>query len=610
MAEPTLTLLNYTSITTAEATTNWTLYDTLDTDIKKEGSNSITGTFKTDLTVGYYDHASAPATAVGKTFRKWINTTNLPYMKIEANGGYELLCYDGTTTEYKTMFGSDTYAGGWFNVVWDMDTFTTLTLANVQRWGVRINHNSSAKQVDNIWTDAFKYLDGYSMTGGSASPDDPITLAEIADADKADPSSSPEVDTGYGVLLEVSGAFFCTGEMQFGTGATATYVELDGDILIFEDKPVASGLYSLSGVGSGTNVTIQNSYITSAGLTDDTRYAFDWSDTNLASFTCTGNSIVRAAACTFKSGQTVTGNIFDNCGQIAHGGADMDNCTVKNYVSTASPVDSALVYNVNADPDGEMDGMTFEKGDGTAHAIEFGLTSPTTMTLRDVTCTGYNASDSQPDSTFHFKRTSGSVTLYLNGFTGNYSYLSDGADITIVPDPVTVKVTATTTDGTPIENVLVLLEATSGSPTGPFPVQASVTIARTGSPESLAIVSHNSHGMASNDYVVIRGANQAEYNGTKQIIVIDANSYSFVTDSSPLPVTPATGTITATFAALYGLTDVNGEISTSRVYSSNQPVLGWGRKMSGTPYYKEGVLTGFIDSTTGYDKSAVMALDE
>ena len=116
--------------------------------------------------------------------------------------------------------------------------------------------------------------------------------------------------------------------------------------------------------------------------------------------------------------------------------------------------------------------------------------------------------------------------------------------------------------------------------------------------------------MASNDYVVIEGANQEEYNGTKQITEIDANSYSYVLSNSPLPVTPATGTITATFAALYGLTDINGEISTSRVYPSDQPVLGWGRKMSGTPYYKEGVLTGSISSTIGYDKSAVLALDE
>jgi len=39
--------------------------------------------------------------------------------------------------------------------------------------------------------------------------------------------------------------------------------------------------------------------------------------------------IVRAAASTFQSGQTITGNTFDDCGQITHGGADMNDCVFK-----------------------------------------------------------------------------------------------------------------------------------------------------------------------------------------------------------------------------------------------------------------------------------------
>ena len=422
MAAPTLTLLNSTSISTAESTTGWTIYDTLDPDIVKEGSNAITGTFRNDATEGYFDNGSAPVTAAGKTFRKWINTTNVAYMDTEANGGYELLVYDGTTTEYKTMFSSDDYYGGWFNVVFDMDSFTTLTLANVQRWGVRVQHHTSAKNVDNVWTDAFRYLDGYSMTGGTAV--DPITLSDIEVADRGTTTLY-----GYGVVTVFGGIYYGTGDIQLGTGATTMYFEMDGDILVFEDKPVAAGLYSLSGVGSGSYVTIKNSVITSAGTTDATRFAFDWSDTDLASFSCTDNTIVRAAASTFKSGQTVTGNIFDDCGQITPSGAEVDDCVVKNYEGTANT--SALIYNVAADPDGEMDGMEFIKGTAATHAIEFGTPSPLTMTLRNVTCTGYNAADTQNDSTFHFKRTSGTVTLNLVGFTGNYSYRSDGCTVVI-----------------------------------------------------------------------------------------------------------------------------------------------------------------------------------
>ena len=109
MAAPTFTLLTYTSINTAESITGWTTFDTLDTDIKKEGSNGITGTFRADLDNGNYNSGTAPITAAGKTFRMWINTTNVAYIDTEANGGYELWINDGTTSEYKTFMSSDDY---------------------------------------------------------------------------------------------------------------------------------------------------------------------------------------------------------------------------------------------------------------------------------------------------------------------------------------------------------------------------------------------------------------------------------------------------------------------------------------------------------------------
>jgi hypothetical protein len=89
-----------------------------------------------------------------------------------------------------------------------------------------------------------------------------------------------------------------------------------------------------------------------------------------------------------------------------------------------------------------MDNMVFEKGSAATHAIEFGTSSPLTMTLRGIDFSGYNASDDQNDSTFHFKRASGdSVTLNLVDCTGNFSYTSDGADITISVSPRTLTMT-------------------------------------------------------------------------------------------------------------------------------------------------------------------------
>ncbi|HNC91904.1 MAG TPA: hypothetical protein PL000_23525, partial [Anaerolineales bacterium] len=69
----------------------------------------------------------------------------------------------------------------------------------------------------------------------------------------------------------------------------------------------------------------------------------------------------------------------------------------------------------------------------------------------------------------------------------------------------------------------------------------SCTITRSG---SVAIVVSAGHGLADGDPVLIAGANDIEYNGTHQVNYIDADTFSFHVENSP--VTPATGTITCT----------------------------------------------------------------
>jgi hypothetical protein len=182
-----------------------------------------------------------------------------------------------------------------------------------------------------------------------------------------------------------------------------------------------------------------------------------------------------------------------------------------------------------------------------------------------------------------------------------------GVTVSLVISPVTVQVTTVKTDGTALGSVPVLLAASDG--TGPFPFEEVVT--QITSAASVATVTHTGHGMASNDKVLIAGdaSTEPEYVGVKQITFIDANSYSYTISGTP--TSPASGTITSTFVALEGTSDSGtGIISTTRVYGSNQPVVGWTRKMSSAPYYKEGILTGEVSSSTGYIVSAVMPLDQ
>lgn len=435
MAAPTLALLNYTDIADAESTTGWTKFDLLDTDIKKEGANGITGTFRADATLGHFDNGSAPVTAVAKTFRMWINTTNVPYLDTLANGGCELLVYDGTTTEYVTVFSSEDYFGGWFQVVIDMDLLTTLTLANVQRWGIRMQLHTSAKNVDNVWVDALKYLDGYSILGGTSG--DEVTLATIEVADRGTTTLY-----GYGIIGVVSGVYYCTGKIQLGTGATTMWFLADGEILIFEDKPIAAGLYELSGIGTGSRVTIRNSVLKSSGSTDATRFIIDMSDSGLLSCVFDGNLIVRASTVAFKSGQSVVGSTFDDCGVITSGEADFAGTIIKNHEGAANS--SGFLWDLDTNPDTLTEGMTFIKGTAATHAIGFTLggTVASPLTLRNIAFSGYHATNGNNDSALLFPDTGADVTWTVNlvGCTGDISYKKSRATDTVVlvVDPVTL----------------------------------------------------------------------------------------------------------------------------------------------------------------------------
>ncbi len=71
--------------------------------------------------------------------------------------------------------------------------------------------------------------------------------------------------------------------------------------------------------------------------------------------------------------------------------------------------------------------------------------------------------------------------------------------------------------------------------------ETSVTITRSG---TTATVTQSAHGFSTGDDVLIRGANQEDYNGIRVITATTTNTYDFEVENSP--TTPATGTIVAT----------------------------------------------------------------
>lgn len=444
MASPTLTLINKATptdgvLSNADANSGWANLTTADTDIKVEGTGSMSGITRADAEDSYYDAGVAgvtPGTAVGKVLRGWVNTTNIPYMQPEATNPYELWCYDSSSqSNGLALFGSDTYPGGWFYFWQDMDDFTGVTLANVDRWGIEAGHSGNSKNVINMWMDVLRYLDGYYLTGGTSG--DEVTFYTLAATDLA---------SAYGVIQNRFDVFFCTGEIQIGNGSTTTYFEADGEVVVFLDTPgaltISAGLYEINVQGSGCTCVIQNCVLKANGTTDSTRFILDFSDTN-ADLTFNDNLINRAGTIAFASGQSPSGNVFDDCGQITHGGADLSNSVIKNYEGTADT--AALIYNGTTDIDGEIDDSSFTMGTALTHAISFTDATTVEHTLRGITFSGYSASHAQTSSTLYFPDSGSDVDWIINvvNCTGNITYkkVRAGDTVTIVPDPVDITIT-------------------------------------------------------------------------------------------------------------------------------------------------------------------------
>lgn len=98
----------------------------------------------------------------------------------------------------------------------------------------------------------------------------------------------------------------------------------------------------------------------------------------------------------------------------------------------------SMFYDLNVDPNGEIDGSSFTMGTDNTHAIVFGPNIPSSITLTNLTYTGYSAMDNQASSVLHFLDTTGTITVNING-GDTPSFKSEGATIDIV-NSVTVTV--------------------------------------------------------------------------------------------------------------------------------------------------------------------------
>lgn len=549
--------------------------------------------------------------------------------------------YSTTNTKEWWVGGADTVVtDGWVNYVMDIDgtpdlQATSPSMSSVDRMGPRVTAIAVSKIATHV-IDVSRYGTGITINDGTSGS--PVTFADILSYDNNNTRA-------LGVIVSSNGIYFLGGKFYFGTTSqtAVTYFKDTGKTLVYQGFPVNVGFYEikLAGVVSYTTTFQLGNYsggVASGGCTfkGADRYShYGGASTGLvpAVWKLTGdssNTVCKLYGSTFtemssanlRSDSEVRFCTFQNFGTITPNGATLDSNTFLDLrttspisasyavmVITATPIitnctyincATALKWEINANTNGKLDGSSFISG-GTGHAIELGTNIPTDITINAVTFTGYGA-DETTDAAI-YNNSGKSITINITGGgTSPTVRNGTGASTTVVAGAVTVTVTVKDIDGNNIQDARVLVTATSG---GSMPYNVTVTISRSG---STATVSHTAHGMATNDKVQIKGANEIEYNGVYVITKINNDSYSYTVGGAPS--TPATGTIKATYAALFGLTSASGVITMSRVFTSSQPITGKSRKSTGSSLYKTANIIGTISSSAGFDTTIQMIPDE
>lgn len=408
-------------------------------------------------------------------------------------------------------------------------------------------------------------------------------------------------------ILAASGGKNPTGYGSLSTTAPSTITRTVGDWT--KDGYVAGATVTTAGFTNAANngtfhivsatataLTIsETTLVTEAGATTRT---VDGVNVMRWDLVINANSALKAYASRFeKMGRgTITSTsefrscTFSNFGDITPAGATIDNCTFQD-VYTFAPISGTYALVLNAASDATP--ITNCKFINCNKAIR--ITAAGTYAFNNWTFSG---------NTFDVENTSlGAVTINVSGGGSTPTVLNTGAgSTTTVVNAVTVKVTCFDAKAlTTIQNARVFLTADTG---GPLPYQVSVTITRTG---STATVTHTAHGRKVGEKMLIKGADQQEYNGIQTITAVTTNTYDYTVSGTP--ATPATGTITSTMVILSGLTDASGVIQdTGFNYPGVQPVRGRARKGTATPFYATAPIIGSI-TTAGLTVSAFLVPD-
>jgi hypothetical protein len=379
-----------------------------------------------------------------------------------ANGGLRAVIASDLSNANAYQVGGSNFArnpyGGWMNVAVDPTKTANYTIGSGNAGNYRY-FGSMPYTLANISkgaphaVDAIRYGRGeITCTGSGCSFEG---MAQYNDYN--------DVSNGYnrlGLFQDDGGVYRWKGLMSLGVSATgATFSDSNKTILVDDTPAVYTNFNKIEVNHADSDITWTNITISSLGTTSPGR--FEMADNAALSFNqCVFNSMDTFI---FQSNGEVLGCTFNSCGIITSGGADFIGTKV--LTSSSATGAAALGWNVASDPNGELDNMVFSKGSLPHHAIEFGTTSPTTMTLTGIDFSGFSASNGQNDSALRFLRTTGTITVTLVGCTGNITYKKEaGATVVLLTDPVQLSMTVKDQDGVSVTGAYAYIDKDNTAP--------------------------------------------------------------------------------------------------------------------------------------------------
>ncbi|MFA4871629.1 MAG: hypothetical protein WC610_01010 [Patescibacteria group bacterium] len=606
MAVPVYTIPELTTMNTGEATTNWAEPGTwlggglpvAETDYFIQGTGCIDKTFNAVAIGGLMYSAGAQTIASPNAYFAWVWFGCPNAIDTLANGGIRLMVGD-LNTVFKAWYvlGSNTYQyGGWRCIPVDPNTTADATIGTPSGvwafFGMAASVLNAVAKGNPCAIDVIRHGRGtlQSVSGEAANY---ATFAGAAAQDQ-------NVTNRWGLCQLIDGTVIQQGHFLMGVAATAVDFRDSNRAIVIANTTKVTSTFNLFEIRNATS------------RVDWTSISFTALGTvSRGDFTVTDNATINWIGCTFtdvglfvlQAATIVTSCVFRRTDRITLAGATLTSCTIDNNRATtavlaATPAGAQLVS-----------GCTFTS-DGTGHGLEITGAAVPDMTLTNCTWTNYTAASGGNEAVY-VNIASGTMNLNISGGT-TPSVRTAGCNVTVVSGAVNVTINVKNSAGTNIENARVFVKASDNI--GPFPFEETVTISNSG---TTATVTHTAHGMTTNDKVVISGATSPTFdanNGIFSITYVSDNSYTYAMLSAPgdgaVP-----GTIISTFVAISGTTNASGNISMSRVFLTNQNIIGWVRKTSTPPTYtppnyKTGPIGGTVNSTTGFTANVQLISDD